>query len=124
MRLEDKLKRNIELNHHCKELKQLIEEEISSYSEEEQQKIWCRLLKGVTPPKETDKVTTAPMGYNEARRWYRSEKIEFGKYKGNFLIDIPTEYLMWLDAQPDFRVQLHKFLMSDYWNTTHGKATD
>ena len=52
-----------------------------------------------------------PMTDDEARAFER-KTIGFGKYSDSLIGDIPIEYLVWLDEQPDFRRQLNAYLRS------------
>ena len=58
------------------------------------------------------KPVTYAMSDAEARQ-FESFEIQFGKHKGRQVHEIPLDYLLWLDEQPDFRIQLRKYLGSD-----------
>ena len=40
--------------------------------------------------------------------------IQFGKYTGTSIVDIPLEYLKELDEKSDFRRELNRYLRSDF----------
>lgn len=39
--------------------------------------------------------------------------MEFGKYTNELIGNVPIDYLVWLDSQPDFRRMLNQYLRSD-----------
>ena len=58
-------------------------------------------------------VSSEAMDKTEARA-FDNEIMEFGKYKGTRMGEIPLDYLLWLEEQPDFRKQLNRYLRSKY----------
>jgi uncharacterized protein (DUF3820 family) len=50
---------------------------------------------------------------DEESRAFGKKELDFGKHKGTRIDEVPMEYLYWLDAQPDFRGELRKYLKSD-----------
>jgi len=63
-------------------------------------------------PKQSPAATHPPMTYQEARE-FGSEEMEFGKYLGLPIDQVPIEYLVWLaDEKDGFKKQLRRYLQS------------
>jgi len=123
-KLGKKIKRGRQIDLSAMEFKDLIEGEFKQkeMTESERTRFWKKLLDDIWQSWGTsERSAMMPMEYKEAQTFYRTHELSFGKYKGRKLIDIPPDYLEWLDAQPDFRRDLHRFLCSQYWKTTHGQ---
>ena len=56
-------------------------------------------------------VGVPPMNTEESRKFGRVP-IPFGKHQNKVIDNVPLDYLLWLDAQPDFRVKLSRYLAS------------
>lgn len=50
-----------------------------------------------------------PMADDEARA-FGCQPMEFGKWALRPIKDVPMDYLVWLETQPDFRRQLNRYL--------------
>ena len=53
-----------------------------------------------------------PMGVAELSA-FEHMQMEFGKYIGQQIKDVPLNYLLWLDGEFDFRRALKRYLASD-----------
>ena len=53
-----------------------------------------------------------PMTRQESQK-FDKETMPFGKHKGQRIADVPLDYLLWLDDQPDFRRSLWRYLGSE-----------
>lgn len=72
-------------------------------------------LKKERPDLFMEKETTSvfkPMTNEESRK-FGNELMKFGKHKGKRVDEVPEDYLEWLDAQPDFRMDLRRYLCSE-----------
>jgi len=56
-----------------------------------------------------DVVRDLPMADEEARR-FKKQVMDFGIHYGKCIEDVPLDYLVWLEEQPDFRRQLNRYL--------------
>jgi hypothetical protein len=115
-----KLSRNMDVRVKAEEIKKLIDEmfDEEKFTDEEKQRAWGVILNEVFDRDDADeKMSVAPMSYNEARRWYHNHILTFGKHKDKKIEDVPFEYLSWLAWQPDFRRDLNRFLASEFVKT-------
>jgi len=125
----NKLRRNVKLRHFAKELRELIDEELTAAGitkDAEVKRVWRNLLDGIFKIEQaTQKVGLTPMSYEEARRWARTTECPFRPHKGKKVIDVPRGFFEWLDAQPDFRRELFRYMQSEYYTSSgHGSSDD
>lgn len=112
-----KISRNMDIRKMAEQAKVLIDEFLdeNKLTDEEKERAWKNILNNVFGHEDSaDKVSPSPMTYDEARRYYHNTTIDFGKHKGKKIDEIPFSYLEWLDNQPDFRRDLHRFLTSSF----------
>ena len=62
-------------------------------------------------PKQNVQAPVVPMTADECSD-FEMDRMEFGKHGGDFIGEVPLEYLEWLDSQHDFRQQLRRYLAS------------
>lgn len=114
---------SIESNIKARELADVITEVVveawqeSQLPDEANLVFWRRLIDGIAThagidltPKVVER-GEAPMDDATARQFGRTA-IPFGKHISKPVDSVPLEYLLWLDAQPDFRVNLRRYLAS------------
>jgi uncharacterized protein (DUF3820 family) len=85
----------------------------AAWPEEFAQAMFAEIHKAMTaklPQVEAKPDRDAPMTYEEAREWER-RTLEFGKHQGEFVKDVPLEYLLWIDGDK-FRGELKRYLAS------------
>lgn len=78
---------------------------------------WQRLLKNICavlppechPTRVVEKGPWAAMT-TEERNAFEKEAVPFGKWDGVRVADVPLSYFDWLDAQPDFRRKVNRYL--------------
>jgi uncharacterized protein (DUF3820 family) len=110
MSLED----NVKARELFKTIIEMIEEELKKTSVFVEHRFWKLLKKKAEEfiPNETCKDRYTPMSNDEAVR-FENEIMQFGKHKGDKIVDIDIEYFEWLDSQPDFRRELWRYLKSE-----------
>lgn len=60
-------------------------------------------------PKKVVKADLVPMTRDELCK-FGMHRMEFGKWQGKMVDEVPLDYLLWLDGQPDFRHELRRYL--------------
>jgi len=113
------IKRNIQISKCANYVMEVARDIIGEFNltDEETKRVWEKVLGdelGVLP-----KTNFTPMTYDEARAFYRTHTMTFGKWRGTKLDEVEWNYLTWLDDQPDFRRDLTRFLMSDFVKNNH-----
>jgi hypothetical protein len=116
---ELQLRRNIQKNEAVTACIELINNVLDEYpfTTEEQSEVIRRVSEEFIgkPPK----VNFTPMAYDEARSFYHSHIMGFGKWKNTKLEEVDFDYLIWLDDQPDFRRDLTRFMASEFVRNAH-----
>lgn len=62
-------------------------------------------------PQRVVKADLVPMKHDELCK-FGMQRMEFGKHAGLMVDEVPLDYLLWLDGQPDFRHDLRRYLAS------------
>lgn len=57
-------------------------------------------------------VSEEPMSDAESKAFER-QQMPFGMHSGELIADVPMDYLLWLECEPDFRRDLRRYLRSD-----------
>lgn len=100
------------------EIMELVIEESRRHSPEARHFLMClldqlgQLLNEESPVVEQPQNNGA-MSDDDARHWERHYRIDFGKYSGQLIKDVPLDYLLWIDDDA-FRRQLRRYLASDH----------
>lgn len=106
---------NIAATKIAKDVWALVSEEALKLDPESQQHLYEKLhvyILDCLPEKKSRKDPDEPMSNEEASRFGKS-KMPFGKHVDKTIDETPMDYLEWLDAQPDFRRQLRRYLESE-----------
>ena len=110
---------NVEASNTADEVHRLASSEALRFTGDAALRFWRRLLENVCAvippqyhPTRVDRSDVVPMTREELREW-EIKKMPFGKHEGTQVKNVPLDYLIWLDEQPDFRRELKRYLKSD-----------
>ena len=109
-----KLMQNTEARKAAMELMDLVMEEAENHSNS--LKLFYEVVMDRIPSEyKPDPVIVSSKAMDETEaRAFDKEIMEFGKHKGASMGEIPLDYLLWLEEQPNFRKQLNRYLRSKY----------
>ncbi len=110
---------NIEARNAADAVHNLASQEVRSHTGDAALRFWRRMLVNVCAvlppqyhPQRLVETVDPPLTDTEARCFGRTT-IPFGQHKGKRVDEVPMDYLLWLDDQPDFRRMLRRYLASD-----------
>lgn len=122
-KVSESIKANIEARKKAAEMKTLLDEEISEFSDSQKSRFWDDLFELVTGKFDREGIESSrdAMSYDEAMKFAHTEMI-MGKHKGKRILDIPPDYFEWMASQPDYRKVLNRYLKSSYYRDVHERG--
>jgi hypothetical protein len=108
----DNVTRRIGAREHAKELIEFIDSEVAMEQTAELRFVILDLLAerfGTI----TREVVTEERMTDAGSMAFERQQIAFGMHSGMPIADVPMDYLLWLECEPDFRRDLRRYLRSD-----------
>lgn len=108
----DNITRRIGARAHAKELIAFIDSEVAMEQTTELRFVVLDALAKRFGTITREVVSEEPMSYDSSLAFER-QVMPFGKHAGESIKDVPMDYLLWLECEPDFRRELRRYLRSD-----------
>jgi hypothetical protein len=96
---------------------EFVTEAAATVNESCRQRYWSQLLSFVCDqvpdelhPKRV--VLKQPPYTDGEAKWFGGTTMPFGEHRGKRVDEVPMSYLLWLDKQPDFRIEMKRYLAS------------